>query len=298
MNGPTELGRALRGWRDRLTPEEAGLPAGGMTGGVRRAAGLRREELAQLAGLSVDYLVRLEQGRSTAPSGSVLAALARALRLSAAEREHLYLLGGQPVPGPGVISQHVTPGVFRLLDRLEGVPLSVCDAAWNLVLWNPMWAALMGDMSGLRGHQRNIVWRHFSALPDRVHKTPEERDAFRASVVSDLRSATARYPDDPGLRALVRELLETSEEFAAVWRSGAVGAHEAATKTVLHPQIGPIELDCDILLAPGSDLRIIAYTAPAGSEAAERLKLLGVIGGTEFRGFHPEEGELASSPGE
>ena len=136
MSGSTELGSALRAWRDRTAPAEVGLPSGG----VRRAAGLRREELSQLASLSVDYIVRLEQGRATSPSPQVLSSLARALRLSDVEREHLYVLAGQPVPGPGHVSQVIPPGVRRLIDQLDGAPLSVNDAAWNVVLWNPLWA--------------------------------------------------------------------------------------------------------------------------------------------------------------
>jgi transcriptional regulator with XRE-family HTH domain len=251
-----------------------GLPAGG----VRRAAGLRREELAQLAGMSVDYIVRLEQGRATSPSPQVLSALARALRLSAAEREHLYLLAGQSAPGPGQLSAHITPGVRRLLDQLDGAPLSVCDAAWNLVLWNPLWAALFGDASTWHGRERNIVWRHFTGLPSRVGHDPGQEDAFRAAVVADLRAASARYPADAGLRSLIKDLREVSTDFARLWDSGIVGVHKSDTKTVHHPDVGTFTLDCDVLTVPGSDLRIVAHTAAPGSDAADRLRLLNVIG--------------------
>jgi transcriptional regulator with XRE-family HTH domain len=269
-----ELGRALRGWRDRMAPAEVGLPVGG----VRRAAGLRREELAQLAGLSVDYIVRLEQGRATSPSPQVLSALARALRLSAAEREHLYLLAGQAAPGPGQLLAHIPPGVRRLLDQLDGAPLSVHDAAWNLILWNPLWAALFGDASAQRGRERNIVWRHFAGLPSRVSHTPEQEARFEAAVVADLRSATARYPTDAGLRSLIKDLRGVSTDFARLWETGIVGVHETDTKTIHHPDVGTLTLDCDVLMVPGSDLRIVAYTAAPGSDASDRLRLLNVIG--------------------
>ncbi len=274
VSGSRELGRALRGWRDRTAPTAVGVP----TGGVRRAAGLRREELAQLASLSVDYIVRLEQGRATSPSEQVLSALARALRLSTAEREHLYLLAGQSPPGPGQVSAHIPPGVRRVLDQLDGAPLSVYDAAWNLVLWNPLWAALLGDASALRGRERNIAWRHFAGLPGRVSHTPEQEARFEAAVVADLRAATARYPADAGLRSLVKDLRAISTGFAVLWDTGIVGVHETHTKTVHHPVMGTLVLDCDLLTAPGSDLRIVAYTAASGSDAANQLKLLGVIG--------------------
>ncbi|MFE4217327.1 helix-turn-helix transcriptional regulator [Streptomyces sp. NPDC056844] len=272
--GTNDLGRALHGWRDRIAPETVGLPVGG----VRRAAGLRREELAQLAALSVDYITRLEQGRATSPSPQVLASLARALRLSADERTYLYLLAGQPEPGPGHISDHIPPGLRRLLDQMNGAPLSVHDAAWNLIEWNRPWAALLGDPSALRGRERNMIWRHFKGLPGRVRQTPQQKADFEATMVGDLRAATARYPADPGLRALVKDLRETGTTFAALWDSGIVGVHQSGAKAIVHPEIGTLTLDCDVLIAAGSDLRVVAYTAAPGSEAAARLGLLDVIG--------------------
>ncbi|OKI95630.1 XRE family transcriptional regulator [Streptomyces sp. CB02058] len=269
-----DLGRALHGWRDRISPATVGLPSGG----VRRAAGLRREELAHLAALSVDYITRLEQGRATSPSPQVLGSLARALRLSDAERSYLYLLAGQPEPGPGHISSHVPPGLRRLLDQLSGAPLSVHDAAWNLIEWNASWAALLGDPSALRGRERNVVWRHFTGRRGRVTQTPEQRADFEASTVADLRAATARYPADQGLRALVKDLRETSETFAGLWDSGIVGTHESGSKTITHPEVGLLTLSCDVLVAQGSDLRVVAYTAAPGSESAAALGLLDVIG--------------------
>ncbi|QFY13074.1 helix-turn-helix domain-containing protein [Nonomuraea phyllanthi] len=274
VSASRELGRALHGWRDRTAPATVGLPAGG----VRRAAGLRREELAQLAGLSVDYITRLEQGRATSPSAQVLSSLARALRLSGAEREYLYRLADQPVPGPGQVPSHITPGVRRLLDQMDGSPLSVHDAAWNLILWNPLWAALFGDLSGLRGRERNIVWRHFTGLPSRVSHTPEQEAVFEAAMVADLRAATARYPADAGLRALIKDLRAASPGFARLWDTGIVDVHESGTKTIHHPDVGTFGIDCDVLVTPGSDLRIVIYTAAPGSDAADRLRLLDVIG--------------------
>lgn len=278
-----ELGAALRGWRDRVTPADVGLPAGR----ARRAPGLRREELAMLAGVSADYITRLEQGRATAPSAQVLAALGRALRVSDAELRHLFRLGGQAVPEPGRIVAHLTPSVQRLLDQLAGVPVSVNDAAWNMIAWNPMWAALLGDPSRLAGRDRNVLWRHFTGHPGRVVQDPGQRDAFEASAVADLRSATARYPDDGNLRQLIGDLREDSPRFAELWEAGAVGTHEAARKTIRHPDVGLLTVDCDVLTTVGSDLRIVAYSAAPGSDAAEKLKLLAVIG-TQLMTGHPD----------
>lgn len=270
----TEFGRAVRRWRDRVAPEAAGLPAGG----ARRAAGLRREELAMLAGISVDYVTRLEQGRAAHPSEQVVEALVRALRLSAPEREHLFRLAGLAPPGRDAVPAHITPGVQRMLDRLTGTPVAVFDAAWTLLLANPLYSALMGDQTAARGNERNAVWRNFLGPAGRVRHTPAERRAFEAAVVADLRATVGRYPADGRLRRLVAELRAGSDRFAELWDSGAVGRHEAARKTIDHPRVGPLTLDCDVLSAAGGDLRLIVYSAEPGTRDAERIALLAVLG--------------------
>ncbi|WP_460337253.1 helix-turn-helix transcriptional regulator [Actinoallomurus acanthiterrae] len=270
----TEFGQAVRRWRDRVPPEAAGMPAGGH----RRAPGLRREELALLAGISVDYVTRLEQGRAANPSGQVVEALARALRLSGTERAHLFRLAGLAPPGPEAVPAYIPPSVQRMLDRLAGTPVAVYDASWTLLLANPPYAALMGDPSGWRGHQRNGVWRNFLGPAGRVQHTPEGRREFEAALAADLRAAAGRYPADQRLRRLVADLRANSDRFAELWESGAVGHHESARKTVDHPRVGPLTLDCDVLTVAGSDLRIMIYTAEPGTEDAERLALLTVLG--------------------
>lgn len=269
-----ELGAAIHRWRDRLTPGDVGLPAGGR----RRAVGLRREELAHLAGISADYVMRLEQGRATNPSSQVVDALARALRLSAAERDHLYRLAGLAPPSPRTVPAFIPPSVQRLLDRLADTPVAVYDATWTLLVANPPYAALMGDFSRLRGRERNGVWRHFLGPGHGVSYTPEALSAFETALVSDLRTAMERYPADPRLRGLTAELREHSSRFAELWDSGVVGVHDAARKTIDHPRVGPVTLDCDVLSVAGSDLRIMVYTAEPGTEDAERLALLMVLG--------------------
>ncbi|MDF2259563.1 helix-turn-helix transcriptional regulator [Streptantibioticus ferralitis] len=269
-----EFGKAVRRWRDRVSPEAAGLPAGGQ----RRAAGLRREELALLAGISVDYVTRLEQGRASHPSAQVVEALARALRLSQSERAHLFRLAELAPPGPETVPAYITPSMQRLLDRLTGSPVAVYDASWTLLLANAAYAALMGDPSGWRGNQRNSVWRHFVGPGSRARHPPESLRAFEAALVADLRSVTGRYPDDRRLQQLVAELRANSDRFAELWDSGAVGRHEAARKTIDHPRVGPLTLDCDVLNVAGSDLHIMIYTAEPGTEDAERLELLTVLG--------------------
>ena len=269
-----EFGQAVRRWRDRASPEAAGLPAGGH----RRAAGLRREELALLAGISVDYITRLEQGRATSPSAQVVEALARALRLAPDERAHLFRLAGLMPPGPETVPGYITPSVQRLLDRLTGTPVAVYDATWTLLVANPPYAALMGDPSGWRGHERNGVWRNLVGPASRVRQTPEERQALQQALVADLRAAAGRYPADQRLRALITDLRANSARFAELWDSGAVGRQQAARKTVDHPQVGPLTLDCDVLTVAGSDLHIMIYTAEPGTPDAERLALVTVLG--------------------
>jgi transcriptional regulator with XRE-family HTH domain len=270
----TEFGQTVRRWRDRVTPDAAGLPAAGH----RRAAGLRREELALLAGISVDYVTRLEQGRAANPSEQVVEALGRALRLSGAEREHLFTVAGLVPPGRDTVPAYITPSVQRLLDRLTGTPVAVYDAAWTLLLANPLHAALMGDQSGWHGNERNGVWRSFVGPGSRVRHTPQERQAFEATLVADLHATASRYPGDQRLRRLVAELRASSDRFAELWASGAVGRNEASRKTIDHPHVGPLTLDCDVLSVAGSDLRIMIYTAEPGTEDAERIALLAVLG--------------------
>lgn len=275
-----EFGKAVRRWRDRVRPEAAGLPAGGQ----RRAAGLRREELAMLAGISVDYVTRLEQGRATNPSTQVVEALARALRLSEEERAHLFRLAGLAPPGPETVPTHITPSVQRLLDRLTGTPVAVFDASWTLLVANAPYVALMGDTSGRRGYERNGVWRHFLGPGTGARRTPQAQRDHEAALVADLREVSERYPADRRLQRLIAELRGGSERFAELWNAGAVGRHEGSRKTIDHPQVGPVTLDCDVLTVAGSDLRIMVYTAEPGTEEAERLALITVLGTQDLVG--------------
>ncbi|WP_306323246.1 MULTISPECIES: helix-turn-helix transcriptional regulator [unclassified Streptomyces] len=265
-----DFGDTVRRWRDRIPPEAAGIAAVGQ----RRAAGLRREELALLAGISADYVTRLEQGRATHPSDQVVEALARALRVSEAEREHLFRLAGLAPPGRETVPGRLTPSARRLLDRLPETPVAVFDAAWTLLLANPLYTALLGERPEWGGHGRNGVWWTFLGPASRVRQSPDARQAMETALVSDLRTTASRYPLDPRLHTLVDELRTRSPRFAELWDSGAVGRHAAARKTIDHPQAGPLTLDCDILTAAGDDLRFMLYTAEPGTPDADALRLL------------------------
>jgi transcriptional regulator with XRE-family HTH domain len=272
------LGTALRRWRDRLSPRDAGLPE--RRG--RRAAGLRREELADLAGLSVDYVVRLEQGRATSPSAQVVAALARALQLAADERDHAFRLAGLLPPAPGRISTHVPPGVARMLARLADLPVGVFSADWTLLTWTPSWAALIGDPAERDPGALNLVRAVFGDGPSGLAAWPVRHDedgALESALVADLRGALLDHPHDPDLAALVAQLRAGSPRFARLWDDGRVGRHVSARKTVEHPVVGDITCDCDVLTVPGSDLRLVVYTVEPGSADAEKLEFLRVTRG-------------------
>jgi transcriptional regulator with XRE-family HTH domain len=284
-----ELGAALHRWRDRIAPAGAGQPGGSGT------PGLRREELARLAGLSVDYVTRLEQGLATSPSSQVLAALARALHLSDVERRHLFLLAGHSPPATDRIPCRVPPSVRRLLEGMATAPVGVHDAAWNLITWNRAWSALLGEPARTQGSPcRNLAWRHFAELPTRVGRTPEQEAHFEAAIVSDLRDTAARYPTDIELRALVGELRKASGRFAALWTSRVTGSHDSDSATVRHPDAGPLDVDCDVVTVPGSDLRVLVYSAVPGSASAATLALLtSTDAGDAWQPWAPDEAAAA-----
>jgi transcriptional regulator with XRE-family HTH domain len=269
----TELGIALRTWRERLRPADVGLP-----GSVRRRTpGLRREEVAGLAGMSVDYLTRVEQGRGPRPSEAVLGGLARALRLTDAERDHLFALAGVAPPPPGRIRSAVRPSVQRLMDRFTDLPALLLDAKCDVLAWNPLAAALLGDFSAIPPARRNVVWQAFLGT-GRVEATPDEHERLDRAIVSDLRRTAARYPDDPGLARLIADLRAGSDRFERLWTLRELDERHGDTKRIRHPELGVLELDCNVLHVQGDDQLLLVYSAVPGSREAEALALLGVVG--------------------
>ena len=273
---PSPFGPTLRRWRERVAPESVGVHVGGTR---RRTAGLRREELAGLAGISADYLTRLEQGRSRTPSAQVVEALARALRLSDAERDVLHQQAGHAAPGHDVVPTRITPSVQRLLDRLTHTPVAVFDATWNLLVANAPYEAVMGATSTWSGVERNAVWRHLAGPGSRVVMAPEQRAELESGLVGDLRLTASRYPADRTLARLLGELRRIPR-FVALWESAdpAPAEQPAKNKTIAHPAVGPITLACDTLVVATDDLRIMVYTAEPATEDAERLELAVVLG--------------------
>ncbi|MGV9568601.1 helix-turn-helix transcriptional regulator [Streptomyces nigra] len=262
-----ELARFLRERRAGLLPHEVGLTA---TGGVRRTPGLRREEMAELAHMSVDYYTRLEQARGPRPSPRILDGLAHALRLTPAERSHLFRLAGADVPPARTAVRRVRPHVARMLDRLPLTAAVVTDAAYGVVAWNPLARALLdGD---LERRPANLARRRF--LGEGAAYTDSGAEEFGHIVVARLRRAADRYPDDPALTALLAELHAGSEEFRRIWRTRPVHAPGHRTKTFEHPQAGRLRLNCDVLLVPEDDQEVVLITGDPGSPTTRALREL------------------------
>ncbi|MFD8098620.1 helix-turn-helix transcriptional regulator [Nocardia fluminea] len=274
-----ELATVLRTARSRLTPADAGLPGGSR----RQVPGLRREEVASLAGVSVDYIVRLEQGRGPKPSEQVLGALTRALRLTDVDRDLVFRLAGSEPPQAGRIPMAIRPSVLRLLDRLADLPVLVLSAKSDVLAWNPLSAALLGDFSAIPVPQRNIMWQRFLGTgTGRIVMTPEEADSNAAACVGCLRAVKAAYPDDPGLSRLLTELRTGSAEFEEHWQAGRSSAMHSLTKTIAHPDLGALTLDCDAMHVPDTDQTIIIYSATPHTPTATALDLLRVTGLESF----------------
>ncbi|MEW1860056.1 helix-turn-helix transcriptional regulator [Streptomyces sp. NBC_00669] len=271
----TELADFLRRCRTRLAPADVGLSEGPR----RRTPGLRREEVAQLAGMSTDHYTRLEQARGSHPSRQMLAAVARALRLTGDERDHLFHLAGEEPPrGNRPATEHVRPGLLLLLDRLTDTPAQVVSDRGDILAQNPMAKALHGDASARPEAERNIIWRYFTNPAARDLIPAEDRERAARVSVADLRATCARRPDDARLAGLVRRLRARSEEFAALWDDHRVAVRRSDVKRFLHPVVGLLELDCEVLLNPDHDQRLIVHSARPGSESHERLELLRVVG--------------------
>ncbi|MFE3546817.1 helix-turn-helix transcriptional regulator [Nocardia sp. NPDC059177] len=270
-----ELAAFLRTRRARLRPADVGLP----DAGPRRTPGLRRQEVAQLAGISVDYYIRVEQARGAKPSRQVLAALARALMLTVDERDYLFRVTGEsppPVPGPDRVVPHA---IHTVLDNLAA-PAYVVDASFEVLVWNRAATAFIGDLATVEDHERNLVrWMFLMPTDDPAWDDPDTERYVR-STVAELRATYARYPGNPALAALVTELLGTAPRFAAMWADHDVAVRRTHRKHIRHPQLGPLEFECQELHIADTDQRLIVYCADAGSPTAEVFAALaaGVAG--------------------
>ncbi|MFF7987382.1 helix-turn-helix transcriptional regulator [Streptomyces sp. NPDC007901] len=269
-----ELADFLRRARTRLDPSDVGLAPGAR----RRTPGLRREEVASLAGMSADYYTRLEQSRGPRPSRQMLTALARALRLTEDERDHLFHLTGEEPPRRETASTHVRPGLLLVLDRLHDTPALVSTDCGEILAQNALSRALSGDVLARPPRERNLLRRYFLDPSARDLFPPEDRPARAREHVANLRAVAAARPTDPAPAALVAELLAGSEEFARLWADHEVAVRRAATKRFRHPTVGLLELDCEVLLNADTHQQLVIHTARPGTDSYERLQLLRVVG--------------------
>lgn len=270
MDRRAELTEFLRSRRARLRPEDAGLPD---FGGQRRVPGLRREELAQLAGISVDYYVRLEQGRNQHVSDTVLTAVARALRLSDDELAHLRNLARPPRNRPQTTKrQRVRPGLQRLLDTVDG-PAYVVGRQVDILAWNDLGRAVFADFAALPAEDRN--WVRLTFFDDGIRSLFVDWAGKARDVVAYLRMDAGRHPDDTRLANLVGELSVKSAEFRKLWAGQQVRDKTHGRYLLRHPLVGDLDLAYETLRLPDDpDQALIAYTAEAGSASEANLRLL------------------------
>ncbi|MEU9317272.1 helix-turn-helix transcriptional regulator [Streptomyces sp. NPDC048295] len=273
MTDRAALAAFLRTRREVLQPEDVGLPRGRR----RRTAGLRREEVAALCDMSVDYYGRLEQPRGPRPSEQMLAALARGLGLSLEERDHLYRLGGHAVPRRVRGEDHVDPGMMRILDRLEDTPALVMDHLGRTLRQTRPAVALLGDATVYTGQTRSAHYRWFTDPASRLIRPESEHAEQSRLMVADLHNAYTREGRDSRVAELVDALIEESPEFAGIWQQRPVLGPSCASQRFLHPQLGMLELHCQTLVDPVQAQRLVVYTTTPGTASDTEVRLLSLL---------------------
>jgi transcriptional regulator with XRE-family HTH domain len=268
------LAEFLRSRRDALQPDDVGLPRGRR----RRTAGLRREEVAALCHMSTDYYARLERERGPKPSEQMVASIAQGLHLSLDERDHLFRLAGHRPPPRGAESEHVSPGLLRILDRLTDTAAEVVTELGETLRQTPLGVALTGDATGYTGPSRSLGYRWFADPASRALYPPEDHAFLSRLYASHLRAVvTLRGPGSRAAR-LADLALARSEELRLLWETHEVGLRPAEIKRLVHPEVGALELHCQTLLDPQQSHLLLVYTAVPGSESHEKLQLLSVVG--------------------
>ena len=265
--------------RQVLQPEDVGLPRGAR----RRTEGLRREEVALLAHMSSDYYARLERGTGPQPSEQMVAAIAQGLHLSVDERDHLLRLAGPRPPARGGSSDHVGPGMLRILDRLQDTPAEVVTELGETLRQTPLGAALTGDTAHLEGPQRSLGYRWFTDPGSRSRYAQADHPFLSRLWASGLRQVIGLRGPDSRAAHLADLLQGSSAEFREVWARNEVGLQPPERKRLVHPEVGELELTCQTLVDPAAAHHLLVYTAVPGSPSAERLRLLGVIGADAMR---------------
>ena len=274
MSDRAQLADFLRSRRESLQPEDVGLPRGPR----RRTGGLRREEVAALAGMSADYYGRIEQQRGPNPSEQMLASIARGLHLSLIERDYLFQIAGYTAPQRALRTDHINPGLMRILDRLDDTPAQVMSRLGETLLQTRLAVALLGDETRHTGPARSIAYRWFTDPESRRIYPEEDHPMHGRTYAANLRAAYAREGKDSRTATLVDALLAASPEFAGIWREHDITASFSQLKRFQHPQVGDIELYCQLLFEPEQVQTLLVFTAVPGSESYEKLQLLSVIG--------------------
>jgi transcriptional regulator with XRE-family HTH domain len=269
-----QLADFLRTRRAALQPEDVGLPRGPR----RRTGGLRREEVAALSGMSADYYSRVEQQRGPHPSEQMIAALARGLRLSLDERDHLFRLAGYAAPRWAQRSDHVDTGLMRILDRLHDTPAMVVTGSGETLAQTPPAVALFGDESHLQGLERSVVYRWFTDLSSREIYPPDDRDGHGSYFTADLRHAFARDGTDSRAAEIVRALEAVSAEFRSVWAQHDVAHRRSRFKRLVHHEVGELEVYCQTLYDVDQSQGLLVFTAVPGTDSHDKLQLLTVVG--------------------
>ena len=265
--------------REALQPSDVGLSPGPR----RRAPGLRRAEVAQLATMSTDYYTRLEQRRGPQPSPQMLGALARALRLTTDERDYLYRVAGHSAPDRVAVTDYVAPGLLRIFDRLGDTPALILNALGETLVQNDSARALFGDASDLTGMERSSYYRWF-VHPGRERRAypPADHDRQSRAQVASLRVAYGLLGPASRAGEMVRDLIARSPEFARLWQAQEVARRFEDHKVLVHPQVGPIEVDCQVLFTEDESQVLLVLTAAPRSDAESKLKLLTVLGTQDF----------------
>jgi transcriptional regulator with XRE-family HTH domain len=269
-----QLADFLRLRRQALQPEDVGLGRGPR----RRAEGLRREEVAALCDMSVDYYSRLEQARGPRPSEQMLAAIARGLRLTLDERDHLFRLAGHTAPTRMVRTDHVAPGLMRVLDRLQDTPAQVMSELGETLVQTPPARTIFGDETRFTGLARSVVYRWFTDPSARDVYPSEDHDTQSRAFVAGARAVFAKYGASSPAAAPVNALLTESAEFAELWSAHEVSATHGYEKRLQHPEVGVLTVQCQRLLDPDQSQSLLVFTATPGTESYEKLQLLCVIG--------------------
>lgn len=269
----TGLADFLRRRRESLQPEDVGLPRGQR----RRTRGLRREEVAVLCHISTDYYARIERERGPQPSEQMVASLAQGLHLSLDERDHLFRLAGHHPPGRGTPTDHISPGMLRIFDRLGDTPAEIVTELGETLRQNALGVALTGDTSRFTGPARSLGYRWFTDPATRGLYPVEDHDFYSRLFASGLRQVLALRGPSSRAAELVNLLAARSEEFRAVWERHEVGVTPRETKRYQHVRLGLLTVSCQTLVDPGQSYLLLVYTAVPGSEDHDKLQLLSTL---------------------